>query len=443
MIVASVLHKLSPYYSFGRWLATHGLKRYRPPSDSILKPHVTSNRDKKKTTSTSLDGSLIVPKSAKFNLETTPVKELDLQMLHYSSEFQWLVDISCAALMVYIATATYYRIKPSAIASEYNLSTIWIIAVGIITFLTLASLTRVYFSKDLEKERVIGVVSAMFFFVCALVILVIDESVIEFGLERTHKDMTNTLQRLLETLIKDPTNVTFFPKWAFKFFLAIIAAIFSAVLTFPGFQFAEIHFEALQASRSIFGLKTVLHLCYISPMFCLVLWVKPLSKDMLTREDYVHIFEVPVSYESFRLGTLVFVCLLRVFLYQVYLQSYLNRAKSQMEALRRERGRVNISDLRRRVSSIFAFYSGAALEYIAPVLILLLLSILLYLSSDYHLYSHEQESASISTGGNPFKVSGFGIGIFHGCISFMCWWACFTYFVTAGFGSVIRTYLYM
>ena len=447
MIVASFLHKLSPYFSFGRWLATAGMKRYLPPPDSVLRP-VCSKGKKKLGNSTPglgdyffLDGSLTVPKSTSYKLSTTPVVDRDLQLIHYSSDFQWLVDFTCAAAMVYLMTAAYHYLRPETVMSEYNLSVIWVLAAFVYAVKVLGSLTRVYFSEELSRERSICIVFATLFLVCSLAILLVDEEILEFQLDKTYEDITASVVKLLETQANEPLKgVVVVPKWALKMGLAVLVSALSALLVFPGFRFAEMHFETLVAPRSAVT-KTVLHLNYISPALCLALWIRPFGRGMLAEVDTVSVLGMEVSYEGFRFGSLAAACLLRVLLFKVYLQSYLNQAKLRVDELKKEQGRITVSELRKKVSNIFAFYSGVAVQYITPVVMTLSLIILVYVSSDHHLHSAELESHSGSEEGNVFRSSGFGISLFHGCLSFACWWLCFTTFLTSGFGSVIRMFL--
>lgn len=449
MIVASVLHKLSPYYSFGRWLATAGLRRFLPPSDDALRPHVaaaaSTNRSKKKLANsrgiskeyTHLDDSLAIPKSANIKLESAPIRTLDLILIRYSEEFQLMMDLACAAVAVFAITSLYYYAYPSAVVSEYNLSSVWMIILLGYTIKVLGSLTRVYFSEELSHERSIGIVFTMMFFVCALGVLIIDEGILEFRLEKSYKDINKCFAKLLETYIRDPKEFRLLPMWAFEIGLAVLGSLLGATFIFPGFRFAEMHFDALRTTRNLF-VKMLFHLSYISPVIALVLWIRPVSKDVIAKTDTVHFLGEEVSYESFRFGTLIFVCLLKLLLYQVYLQNYLNMGRFRVENLKREQGRITISNLRKKVSNIFSFYSGVAVQYMAPVLILLSLSILLYTSLDHPLSSYKPTEDEDNS--NIIKFSGFGISMFHGCISFFCWWVCFTEFISTGLGSVISAY---
>ena len=443
MIVASFLHKLSPYYSFGRWLVTAGLYRFLPPSDDVLRPHVaaaaSTNRSKKKLANsraatkeyTYLDHSLAIPKSANIKLDSIPVKGVDLILVRYSEEFQWMMDFTCGTIAVFLTTCAYYYLKPSAVASEYNLSTVWMLLLFLYTVKVLVSLTKFYFSQELSRERSIGIVFTMLFFVCALVVLIIDGGILDFRLEKSYNEINHYVAKVLETYIHDPENFRLLPMWAFELGIAVFGSFLGALFIFPGFRFAEMHFDALRTTRNVLT-RTLLHLSYIFPLISLVLWIKPVSESMVANTGFVYFIGQEISFENFRFGTLIFTCLLKLFLYQVYLQNYLNMGRSRIENMRREQGRITISDLRKKVSNIFLFYCAVAVQYMSPFIILLSLSVLLY-SSSFTAYQEEDNT-------NQLKFSGFGISVFHGCISFLCWWVCFTVFVCTGLGSVVSAY---
>ncbi len=57
-------------------------------------------------------------------------------------------------------------------------------------------------------------------------------------------------------------------------------------------------------------MKVLLHASYLSPFFCLSLWIRPLSSDMVAEKDVVNFFGTyDISYESFRVLTILGVCL--------------------------------------------------------------------------------------------------------------------------------------
>ena len=452
MIVASFLHKLSPYYSFGRWLTISDMWRFVPPRDSQLQPYVSasgaSGRSKKKANNCRtggednkpLDGSLTVPKSSAIKLISTPVTISDLQHIRYFAEFRWLLDVAVAALAVYITTCIYYSIKFSAIVTEYNLSVIWMIVLLIFSLSLLLSLTTVYFDEQLSRERSIIIVFTTLFFVFALGILLIDENTLQFRLSDSHANITQCVANLLHAYIVDIDHFVLLPVWAFKMILAIVASFLSATLIFPSFRYSEMQFNVVTITSSVVT-KGLVRLCYLMPLFCLGMWIKPFTKDLFSELDIINIFGQDIYHETFRHWSVLTYCGLRTALFKLHLQNYLNLASLRVEDLQKEQGRITIHELRKTVSTIFSFYGGVALQYMSPVLIVLSLSILMHISSPYQKLSLTQEQLEIDPGTNVFRSSGFGLSLFHGCISFLCWWVCFTVFIASGFGSALRAYL--
>ena len=114
MIVASIMSKIGPYMSFARWiLTTSGLIRYMHPTDEELKSLITIPRDKKNKKGSrrddrngnASDNSVFnVPRNLDIQLETTKVTTGEVVQLRYYTEYQWLVDFSFHALLVYTMT---------------------------------------------------------------------------------------------------------------------------------------------------------------------------------------------------------------------------------------------------------------------------------------------------------------------------------------------------
>jgi hypothetical protein len=318
----------------------------------------------------------------------------------------------------------------------------------------LASLTGVYFSEKLATQRSVGIVFTMLFFVCALGILLIDEGVLDFGLEKSHKDLSLSIAKLIGRIQNlnqtEEVDSRVFPIWVFKISLAIVATLLSSVLVFSGFRFADIHFGALRyfALKKTL-LRTVLHVCYIAPMFCLSLWIRPLSHDVIAERNNVNLFGfTEISYDKFRFWVIISICLLRLLMYNTYMQSFLESARWRAQNLRREQGRITIKDFRDRVYNVFEFYPATGAHYLAPFILLLTLTLLLHISSmstsAAALSSSEEDAVKLASDGsaNVFKFSGFGVCVFHGCISFLSWWICFTVAVTTGIGPILREFVY-
>lgn len=467
MIVASFLHKLAPYYSFGRWLLTAGLHRYLSPSDKLLRPHIsapaTLNRATKKKVASqrekvlscpnsspaeilaainsdpnSLDQSLAVPKSANIQLVESSLTWNDVDLLHFSGELEFLLNFTVAAVTVCASTSLYYYLRPNAVATEYNLSVIWILVVMVYAFKLLFSLTRVYLSEELAHQRSICIVFTSLLFVCALGVLLVDESVLNFGLEKSHRDLCNSISVMLGGLLRGRSGkgTQILPMWGFKIALALLAGLLSMVLVFPGFRFADTHFSTIRYTRTPL-FKTCLHANYIAPMFCLSLWIQPLTQGVIVEKSSMNLFGLLlVSYDTFRVLALASVCVLRFILFRTYLQSHLDTAKWKVENLRLEQGRIMITNLRKKVNNVFLFYAALGVQYIAPYIILLAATLLFSVSS-----SSSDALSSESGGPTVVHQSGLGTSSFHGCIAFVCWWLCLSNAVTSGFGAVLKEFL--
>ena len=451
VIVASFLNKLTPYYSFGRWLSTTKLRRHLPPSDASLRPHVAAaaptNRSGKRLSNASrrnakeqlvLDPEVTVPRSVNLEVEAVPLSVDDVEQLYYYSDLEWLLDLSCAVLAVRAASCAYFHwYHPPALGSEYDQSVLWVLVLLGYTLKSLFVLTSVYFTRELASERSIWIVFTALFFVTAMSVLLVDEGLLDFGLEGSYVRIADSLQAMVNSESpvgggggEDSTKLL--PKWAYKFFLALLASVVGSILIFPGFRVSEMHFDALTHSKSHL-LKTLLHFSYVSPALCLVLWIRPFASGLMAHSTaYFHLY---------RIAVLVSMCLLRVCLYKVYMQSYLDLGKRRIQHLKLEHGRISISQLRLRASGIYKFYAGAAIQYLAPVLILFCLTLLLGVTQSVTSLPPEEvggEGPSLSL--PPFPL--LNLGLYHGYISFLCWWVCLVYFVTSGLGSAIHSYMY-
>ena len=278
------------------------------------------------------------------------------------------------------------------------------------------------------------------FFVFALGILLVDDDILHFRLRESHTNISRCVGKLLRPYISDIDSFVLLPVWAFKMVLAVVASLLSAMLVFPSFRYSELQFNVTTVTRSVVT-RAVVRLCYLMPLFCLGLWIKPFAKDLFSEMDVITILGREVYHETFRHWSILFYCGLRAALFKLHLQNYLELASLRVEDLRKETGRISILQLRKKVSTIFSFYGGVAVQYMAPVVVLLCLSVLMHVLSPYQRESLTPEQLEVEPSSNVFRSSGFGLSMFHGCLSFLCWWGCFTVFVASGFGSALRAYL--
>jgi hypothetical protein len=120
-------------------------------------------------------------------------------------------------------------------------------------------------------------------------------------------------------------------------------------------------FNVVTVTRSVVT-KALVRLCYLIPLFCLGLWIKPFTKDLFSELDIITVFGQNIYHETFR-HWCIFYCGLRAALFKLHLQNYLNLASLRVEDLRKEPWWITVLELRKKVSTIFSFYGGVALQY--------------------------------------------------------------------------------
>ncbi|XP_012584774.1 PREDICTED: transmembrane protein 161A isoform X3 [Condylura cristata] len=83
------------------------------------------------------------------------------------------------------------------------------------------------------------------------------------------------------------------------------------------------------------------------------------------------------AFDSIRLWVLVALCLLRLAVTRPHLQAYLCLAKSRVEQLRREAGRIEAREIQRRVVRVYCYVTVVSLQYLTPLILTLNCTLLL------------------------------------------------------------------
>lgn len=134
--MVSVIQKLSPHFSLAKWLlCSTGLLRYLHPTDTELKilagvPKNIQKTRKDKHHRYGNDGKLDtfhIPRSLDIQLKTARISHEDIVHLRYYTEYQWLVDFSLYAGIVFTLSEIYHYYYP--LKEEINLSMMWCILV--------------------------------------------------------------------------------------------------------------------------------------------------------------------------------------------------------------------------------------------------------------------------------------------------------------------------
>uniref|UniRef100_G3P7I6 Transmembrane protein 161B n=1 Tax=Gasterosteus aculeatus aculeatus TaxID=481459 RepID=G3P7I6_GASAC len=368
MVMASVIQKIIPHYSFARWLLCIASFRSPDSFSSLLFSHRKHNGHIE-------NKPLTVPKDIDLQLETKYIAEVDTLALHYFPEFQWLVDFTVAATVVYLITELYYSVaQPSG---EMNISVVWCLLVIAFVLKTLFSLTAHYFKLEEGGERSLCITFAFFFFVKAMAILIVTENYLEFGLETGFANFSGSALQFLEHQGLDSQGPI--SKLTFKLILALLCSLIGAFLTFPGLRLAQMHLDALNLTTAKFT-QTLLHINFLSPLIMVLLWVKPITKDYLMNPT-LEKENVPLmtedTYDTLRLWAIILMCVLRLALMRHHMQAYLNLAQKGVDQMKREAGRISTVDLQKMVARVFYYLCVIALQYVAPLVMLLHTTLLL------------------------------------------------------------------
>lgn len=459
LIVALLIQKLSPFYSLARWIMCSGLYRYLHPTNEKLKllsgkSDNHGNGKKRRYAEKKVDQShetFTVPCNLEISLEKMAVEEIDLYRQYKYQDYKWLVDFSFCAVIVYLLIELAAKWRPQVYSEEFNIGFVWCTLVVFFAMKELCSLTSAYWKSEDGGERSMTVSFGFFFFVMAMGILVIDENVLDFGLEVGYKDFAQHLEHVYKNLnfgIKKAPSI-----WTFKVVLALFSAFLGAILGFPGIRYANMHLDSIYFLRGNNFPLFILNLMFFSPFFLLLLWILPLSRELLhvkkgkSREKLI-------SDETFlylRIHLLIFGCILRLLISRKLLQSHLNTACQKVARLKKETGRITNLELQQTVARVFYYLSAAALQYIAPLVLMLFLGLILrtltYNMSTESPYVRNANLKSNSTEALMRKdyaklIRGlFSVKMVNGTFSYITWWSLVTYCMSSSFGMFYLKYL--
>ncbi|XP_027889836.1 transmembrane protein 161B isoform X1 [Xiphophorus couchianus] len=478
MVMASVIQKILPHYSFARWLLCSGsLRWYQHPTEDELRNLAGKQKGQKRKDrkyNGHIDNKpLTVPKDIDLQLETKCITEVDTLALYYFPEFQWLVDFTVAATAVYLITELYYSIaQPSG---EMNISVVWCLLVLAFVIKILFSLTAHYFKLEEGGERSLCITFAFFFFVKAMIILIVTENYLEFGLETGFANFSDSAQQFLEHQGLESQGPI--SKLTFKLILALLCSLIGAFLTFPGLRLAQMHLDALNLTTAKFT-QTLLYINFLSPLIMVLLWVKPITKDYILNPTLGK-QSVPLmseqTYDSLRLWVIILMCVLRLVMMRHHLQAYLNLAQKGVDQMKKEAGRISTVDLQKMIARVFYYLCVIALQYAAPLVMLLHTTLLLKTLGGHSWWVYPEEDLPCLHEINSDSVIGteqiaplkpdtvvetgarasvaqlsmalgglrtvFSPLLFRGLFSFFAWWIAACLFSTSLFGLFYHQYL--
>ncbi|XP_006004005.1 transmembrane protein 161A [Latimeria chalumnae] len=468
LLMASIMQKMAPHCSFARWLLCNGsLFRYKHPSEEELralagKQKPKTKKDRRQNGATE-NKPLSVPKDIDLHLETKPITTMDALVLRYFLEYQWLIDFAIYATGVYLFTEGYYCLADAQ--KEVNIGAIWCLLTVAFAIKVLFTLLAQYFSSEEGGESSVCLAFGFFFLVIAMVVLIIREDYLEFGLDSGFASVLENLEVFLKQQGWEWSVP--FTRLGFKLILVGLSAFIGACLTFPGLRLAQTHLDALRMTADQPMIQVLLHLSFLSPVMVVLMWVKPVARDFLMKaplgKESVQLMSSS-TYNSVRLWTIVVLCLLRFAMTRYHLQAYLNLANRWVDQMKREAGRITTIEIQRKVTRVFCYLTVITLQYLGPILLTLHSTFLLKSLGNYS-WGLAPESPGISPGmdadpppseGEDDDIqatvaqitSAFGAlrGVFtplfyRGLFSFLTWWVAACQIITSLFGIYFHQYL--
>ncbi|XP_046963400.1 transmembrane protein 161B [Vanessa cardui] len=455
LIMVSVIQKLGNY-SFARWLlCSQGLYRYLYPDNSELKALAGVPKDKPKGKkggkheSNGKPETFHIPRSLDIQLEIAPVTPLDVVHLRFYTEYLWIVDFSLYTGIVYIMSEIYTSIFP--LKDEFNLSMVWCLLVVLFSFKILLSLTKQYFtSEESIGERSTCIVAFCVFLLIAMMVLIVDESNLEVGVDPAYDSFYENASKFLEN--QGLTSVGPASKLILKLSLAVWAAIVGTLFTFPGLRVARMHWDSMSTCRCrasvSLGCAAALAL----------LWLRPVARRYLAGRVFSGMTEplmTDQAFDTLRLVLVIGTVLFRIALMPRLLQSYLDMAQRRLDVQKKEAGRITNIDLQKKIASVFYYLCVVALQYICPIIMCLYLALMYKTLGGYSWSAlfYKQEEVMVEEkpvvnleGMEQFQMAWenlkmvFTQDVYRGVFGFATWWCCFAWFLTTALGSMYQTY---
>lgn len=497
-VSASILRKLTYNRFFLKWLASHRFVCYLVPTNQELKicsDKVKSNQVSKK--SARLKNRPIIDPREVFKIPTSSLDSLkldktvmtkrDFEIINSSLDLEWIMDLALMSLFSFIITEMQFYFFP--LSTEFNFSLLWTLLVIGFCINVLWKLTAVYFkNRDFEfiSERSICIISGGIFLLIAMLILTVDENQLELGIESAYRSFNHSATTLTNNLnghgtFSRPTTLILF-----KFCVAVFCSITGMLYTFPGLRFGQLHKNLLDRSCNKNLHLIAYNFNYLLPLFVICLWVKPISRAIITGPKGFFISLNDKNFEIFRIYCVVLANISRFFLLPRYITIFLESVDDRITRIKRRGGTTTNREIQMTVSAIFNYVNIVVIQYILPIL-MCLFTAMIYKTLGGHSWLPTfagkteafNETISITNATNVFlapdidsfsishrNISGSNLSessatmvesvatmvnlndfkkiftpeLFKGILGFATWWFHFSWFCSSTTGLIYHTY---
>jgi len=336
---------------------------------------------------------------------------------------------------------------------------------------SLCSVTGLYFwNSDAAAERSLVLVGGSLCFVLALLLLLIDESNLEIGLDGAYSSFNESASVFLErqTLVSESEGPA--SKLIMKLCAAVWCAVTGAIFVFPGLRVSRMHFDALRHCGPRSVKKVFIYINLVSPFLLSLLWIQPLARHYFSVRIFGEMNKPLMTgpaFDSMRLWLCLSFSILRLATAPSCFQAYLNLAQERIEKLKKEAGRISNVELQRKVAIIFYYLCVVGLQFVAPVVLCVgftlmqktlggyswfgehsfdseectskekIITLSNLLPSDENSFSSAREHWLVAI--SSFRQI-FSFEVFRGVFGFANWWSQFLLFGTVGMGLAYQTY---
>ncbi|CAB4021771.1 Hypothetical predicted protein [Paramuricea clavata] len=455
------LHKISPHMSLATWILCSGLTRYLYPTDEELKKlvgksHAKSNKSRRSDSrKTAANGEAVkdfkviepftIPCNVNLELKTAKIEETDLIFQYFYPEYKWLVDFALSAIIFNIVVETIAYLFPNMLKNDISVTPLWNFLVIFFCLRILYLLTSPYWSSDDSGEKSVFLTFGVFFFVLAMAVLVVDESILEFNLDSGYEFFSDEAVLFLKKqgISKEGGAA---PIWIFKLMLAIMSGFLGAFLGFPGIRMSNMFVDSLEKFHSNRLLVVLLYLNFFAPLFLTLLWIKPLVREYVTGRSGGNIYTISdTTFDHLRIAIILFCCAIRFVFTKIHLQVFLDVANRKIVRMKKEAGRISNITLQKKIITVFYYLTAASLQYLTPVILLIFFTITLRTAgttdwdSTNALMRRLQKSmivSNITVNAVQNLRHVFVSELVRAVTSYFTWWTCLTMFMTSAFGVV-------
>lgn len=395
IVSASILHKLTVNRLFLRWLTSHKTSYYQVPSNYELKhlrdkPEDVNKQHKDKkvprhrranknqaTNSNHGEEKDVIFKVPNLDLSLLNLKRANLTVkevenIRYAVDLEWIVDLALMSLFCYILTEVQFFFYPQT--TECNFSLIWCLLVIVYCCKSLWTLTAIYFkSEESIGERSICIVSGCLFLLVAMLVLTLSEDYLELGFDSGYRTFNTSAFKFVNTqrnmsglenskLVTKPVSLVLV-----KFSASAMCALAGMLFTFPGLRYGQLHQVLLSMPETSARMKTVYNLNFISYLFIVCLWIKPLTRDALQHQNYLPIDDT--VYDTFRIYCVVLVNLFKVALLPNYVTIFItSTVEARLDRMRFRGGNTTNREIQTTLSSIINYFNVVVIQYLLPIL---------------------------------------------------------------------------